>query len=409
MEMSVTEPSWEELLGSNNWQGLLDPLNLQLRQLILRCGDFCQGTYDAFDNDENSKYCGSSRYGKKSFFDKVQLPNGPDYFVETFLYATARVDVPDDFIIHSRATEPWDRESNWMGYIAVTSDEVSRAGGRREIFVPWRGTLRPLEWINVFDPQLVSIESLLKSSKQNPQDSSSDSDDDNTTLKAMKGWRTMYTSDNPESPFTKLSARTQLLTKIKELLNRYKDEKLSIIFAGHSLGATLSILSAFDIAENVTSTVPVTAFVFGSPEVGNKAFNDKLKTYPNLNVLHIKNVIDLIPHYPSRLLKYVHTGVELDIDTRKSPSLKNSTNPSDWHNLQAMLHTVAGWNGSDGQFELKVKRSLALINKSSGFLKDEYLVPASWWVEKNKGMVLDENGEWVMASPPDEDLPVPEF
>lgn len=167
--MSKTEPTWEELLGSNDWKGLLDPLNLQLRQLILQCGDFCQATYDAFDNDENSKYCGSSRYGKKSFFDKVQLPNGSDYFVDTFLYATARIDVPDDFIIHSRSTEPWDRESNWMGYIAVTSDEVSRAAGRREIFVPWRGTLRPLEWINVFDPQLVSIESLLKSNQQNPQ------------------------------------------------------------------------------------------------------------------------------------------------------------------------------------------------------------------------------------------------
>lgn len=84
-------------------------------------------------------------------------------------------------------------------------------------------------------------------------------------------------------------------------------------------------------------------------------------------------------------------------------------NPSDWHNLQAMLHVVAGWNGDDGEFELKVKRSLALVNKSCEFLKDELLVPGSWCVEKNKGMVRDEDGEWVLAPPTDEDLPVPEF
>nr|GME13369.1 phospholipase A1-IIdelta-like [Ipomoea batatas] len=74
-----------------------------------------------------------------------------------------------------------------------------------------------------------------------------------------------------------------------------------------------------------------------------------------------------------------------------------------------MLHVVAGWNGEDGEFEMKVKRSLALVNKSSGFLKDECLVPESWWVEKNKGMVVDDNGDWVLASPGDEDLPVPEY
>ncbi|KAF6151637.1 hypothetical protein GIB67_003724 [Kingdonia uniflora] len=145
----------------------------------------------------------------------------------------------------------------------------------------------------------------------------------------MKGWLTIYTSDDSRSPFTKLSARTQLQDRIKELVSRYKDEKLSIKFTGHSLGACLSVVAAFDLVENGISDIPVSAFVFGCPEVGNKAFNDKLKTFPNLRVLHVRNVIDLIPHYPSKLLGYVHTGVELLIDTRKSPKLKDSKNPSD--------------------------------------------------------------------------------
>lgn len=242
--------------------------------------------------------------------------------------------------------------------------------------------------------------------------SSSDSDDeDENVAKVMKGWLTIYTSNDPDSPFTKLSAQDQLRAKIKQLVDKYKDENLSITFSGHSLGASLSIISAFDLVENgiVDSDTPVSAFVFGSPQIGNKAFNDRLEQFTNLKILHIRNKIDLIPLYPSGILGYVNSGVELLIDTRKSTSLNDSNNPSDWHNLQAMLHIVAGWNGEDGEFEMKVKRSVALVNKSSEFLKEEMLVPGSWWVEKNKGMVIDENGEWVLADPADEDLPVPEF
>lgn len=227
----------------------------------------------------------------------------------------------------------------------------------------------------------------------------------------MKGWLTIYTSNDANSPFTKLSARDQLRAKIKQLVEKYKNENLSITFTGHSLGASLSILSAFDLVENgiVDSKTPVSAFVFGSPQVGNRAFNDKLKQFTNVKILHVRNKIDLIPLYPSGILGYVNVGTELFIDTRKSMSLKDSKNPSDWHNLQAMLHIVAGWNGEDGKFEMKVKRSVALVNKSSDFLKEEMLVPGSWWVEKNKGMVIDENGEWILDDPNDEDLPVPEF
>ncbi|MCD7455584.1 hypothetical protein HAX54_028705 [Datura stramonium] len=54
-----TAPTWHELLGSNNWEGLLEPLDLNLRRLILRFRDFCQVTCNAFNNDENSKYCGT--------------------------------------------------------------------------------------------------------------------------------------------------------------------------------------------------------------------------------------------------------------------------------------------------------------------------------------------------------------
>ncbi|CAJ1978792.1 unnamed protein product [Sphenostylis stenocarpa] len=413
----ASEPTWAQLLGHQNWAGLLDPLHLSLRSLILRCGDLIQATYDAFNNDENSPFCGSSRYGKSSFFRKVMLDDPDHYDVAAFLYATAKVSVPEAFLVHSLSREAWDRESNWIGYIAVTSEQRSKELGRREIYVVWRGTSRNMEWINVFGAGPKSAAGLLNAesirelkgrNKDGSSSSSSDDEDNSRTPKVMSGWLTIYTSDDPNSPFTKTSARTQLLSRVKSLIQRYKSENPSVVLMGHSLGASLSIVSAFDLVENGVKDIPVAAIVFGSPQIGNKAFHDRFNKFPNLKVLHVKNVIDVIPHYPGKLLGYEYSGVELVIDTRKSPSLKDSKNPSDWHNLQAMLHVVAGWNGKHGGFELKVKRSLALVNKSSEFLKDECGVPGSWWVEKNKGMVKREDGEWVSNAPDDEDLPVPE-
>jgi hypothetical protein len=255
----------------------------------------CQATYNAFNNDQNSKYCGSSRYGKPSFFHKLMFDAVSDYQVVSFLYPTAKVSEAEAFHLYSQSRESWDSESNWIGYIAVTTDEVSSALGRREIYVAWRGTTRSYEWIDVLGADHASAKPLMR---PNAPD---EFDDD---------------GDNEKVP---------------------------------------KVLCCLAI----------------------KLFSVYL---------------------------YVDTGIDLVKDTRKSPSLKDSKNPSDWHNLQAMLHVVAGWNGKKGDFEVKVKRSLALVNKSSEFLKDEFLIPGSWWVEKNKGLVRDENGDWVLAPPYDEDL-----
>ncbi|THU63605.1 hypothetical protein C4D60_Mb01t17580 [Musa balbisiana] len=407
MEQKAVTPStlWPELLGSKQWSGLLDPLDLSLRRLLLQCGDMCQVTYDSFDNDQHSKYCGSCRYGRRTLLDKVLFPYAASYSVSGYFYATSQVGLPDHFFLFSYARDAWNKESNWMGYVAVSTDAAARATGRREIYVAWRGTIRTLEWVDVLEPELLPVDSILSAKKEATAEGEKP--------KVMKGWFVIYTSSNPNSSYNTQSAREQLVAKIKELVKVYKDESLSIVCVGHSLGAALAILSAFDIVENGLSKVgdkeefPVCAMVFGSPQIGNKAFNDRLEKLPNLRVLHVRNKIDLIPLYPSGLLGFVNTGTVLEIDTRKSPYLKDSRFPGDWHNLQGILHVVAGWNGDDGEFELKVTRSVGLVNKSSEYLKDEYLVPGSWWVEKNKGMVLEEDGEWVLATPTDEDAPVP--
>ncbi|KAL4568338.1 hypothetical protein LXL04_023948 [Taraxacum kok-saghyz] len=119
-----------------------------------------------------------------------------------------------------------------MGYIAVSNDQFSNSIGRREICVVWRGSLRNYEFLDDFlGAKMVSMEPIL------PHDTSK------TAPKVMEGWLTVYNTSDPDSEFVKLSARTQLLTQIKELLDKFKDEKVSITLAGHSLASYLYTLS----------------------------------------------------------------------------------------------------------------------------------------------------------------------
>ncbi|RLM92215.1 phospholipase A1-II 5 [Panicum miliaceum] len=339
--------SWPELLGSRHWDGLLDPLDLTLRRLILLCGDLCQVTYDSFNSDSHSKYCGSCRYSRPTLFARTTFPAAADVAPAAYLYATSQASFPGGIMVFSLSREAWSKESNWIGYVSVSTDAAAAATG-----------------------------SASSTSRGAAPSGSSSSDE--------------------RSPFSKHSARDQLLAAVRELVARYKGESLSVVCTGHSLGASLATLSAFDIAVNGVSRVggadiPVTAIVFGSPQIGNPEFKKRFEELPNLRALHVRNKPDLIPLYPSGLLGYANVGDLLAVDSKKSPYVKdNTTNVGDYHNLQGILHTVAGWNGKDGEFKLQVHRGLALVNKSSAFLKEDNLVPESWWVERNKGMVIGE-------------------
>uniref|UniRef100_A0A0E0FS04 Phospholipase A1 n=1 Tax=Oryza nivara TaxID=4536 RepID=A0A0E0FS04_ORYNI len=393
---------WPELLGSAHWDGLLDPLDLTLRRLILLCGDLCQVTYDSFNSDSHSKYCGTCRFSRSTLLDRTQFPAAGDLSVAAYLYATSDATAFPGSMVYSMSREAWSKESNWIGYVAVSNDAAAAASGQRVIYVAWRGTIRSLEWVDVLKPDLVDHDDILPEGHPGRGRS-----------RVMKGWYLIYSSTDERSPFSKYSARDQMLAAVRELVARYRNESLSVVCTGHSLGASLATLCAFDIVVNGVSKVgdgahiPVTAVVFGSPQIGNPEFKKQFEEQPNLRALHVRNMPDLIPLYPSGLLGYANVGKTLQVDSKKSPYVKRDTSPGDYHNLQGILHTVAGWNGKDGEFKLQVKRSVALVNKSSGFLKDSNLVPESWWVERNKGMVLGQNGEWQLEGPAEENLPVP--
>lgn len=188
--------NWRELIGSDNWKGLLEPLHIELRRCLIHYGQMAQATYDTFNTEKVSKFAGSSRYSKQDFFAKVGLGKGNSYKyrVTKFLYATSQVQVPDAFIVRPLSREAWSKESNWIGYVAVATDEGAAELGRRDIVIAWRGTVRSLEWIDDFEFVLVSA----------PQIFGQSSD-----VKVHQGWYSIYTSDDRRSPFTKNSVRNQ--------------------------------------------------------------------------------------------------------------------------------------------------------------------------------------------------------
>ncbi|KAL5989591.1 hypothetical protein ACLOJK_010484 [Asimina triloba] len=361
---------WEKLSGVDNWSGLLDPLDIDLRRHNLIYGDLVEAVGEAFNNVKVSKNYGTSRYSKANFFDRVGLVKGNPfrYQVTKFTYAAAELKFAD-----------W-MDSSFIGYVAVATDEGKEALGRRDIVVAWRGTILQSEWKQDVQLGLVSASELLG-------DAASGGGAENPRV--HEGFLSIYTSVNEDSTQNKISARDQVLTEIRRLVDLYADEEMSVTISGHSMGSAVATLCAAD-------TGPA------SPRVGDSDFKLAFSAMENLRLLRVRNAPDIVPNSPFwiPILPYVDIGEELLIDTRKSSYLKDSA-PA--HNQPVYLHGVAGTQGSRGGFELEVDRDIALANKEADALMEDYRVPAAWWQVKNKGMVQAEDGTWHLDDDPEED------
>ena len=340
---------WREIHGKDDWVGLLDPMDPLLRSELIRYGEMAQACYDAFDFDPFSKYCGSCRFTRRSFFESLDMAQ-LGYDVTRYLYATANINLPN-FFKKSRWPKMWSKNANWAGYVSVSNDETSKRLGRRDISIAWRGTVTRLEWIADLMDFLRPV-------------STNNIPCPDPTVKAESGFLELYTDKEETCRFCKYSAREQILTEIKRLIEMYPNEELSITITGHSLGSALAILSAYDIAEtglNVlkdSRVVPISVFSFSGPRVGNVRFKERLESL-EVKVLRVVNVHDIVPKSPGLLFNeqapsmvmklaeglpwsYSHVGVELALDHKNSPFLKPAGDPVCAHNLEAHLHLLDG-------------------------------------------------------------------
>jgi len=110
-----TATRWRELQGNNSWNGLLDPLDLDLRESIISYGELVQATYDGFNRERRSPHAGACLYGRADLLPGVGVAAARRYAVTRFVYATATLRVPESDVLLlplPEIREAWCRESN---------------------------------------------------------------------------------------------------------------------------------------------------------------------------------------------------------------------------------------------------------------------------------------------------------
>ncbi|CAL4965725.1 unnamed protein product [Urochloa decumbens] len=404
---------WREIHGAGNWEGLLDPIDDVLRAELIRYGELAQATYDSFDYDRFSPYCGSCKFPTRTFFTDAGL-DGAGYEVTRFLYATCNELKLPNFANrrnHNSAAgnKLWSESGTFIGYVAVSTDEETARIGRRDIAVAWRGTITRLEWL-----------ADLTTNQRPLTDMGIPCPD--PRVKVESGFAELYTGKDSACKFCRYSAREQALAEVRKLVELYhsKGEEVSVTVTGHSLGSALAMLNAFDIAEtganaSASKKAPVCVFSFAGPRVGNLDFKRRFETELGVRALRVVNVHDTVPKvpgvvfneaaFPEAVLRavdglgvggvYAHLGVPLALDHEASPFLKKTMDISCYHNLEAHLHLLDGFRGAGEGFEPR-GRDPALVNKSADFLRDDHMVPPVWYQAENKGMVRTEDGRWVL-------------
>ncbi|KAK9268172.1 hypothetical protein L1049_010614 [Liquidambar formosana] len=394
---------WREIHGLYNWDNLLDPLHPWLRREIVKYGEFAQATYDAFDFDPLSEFCGSCRYNRHRLFDELKLTKH-GYKVTKYIYAMSHVDVPRWFE-RSYIGETWSKDSNWMGYVAVSTDDESERIGRRDIVIAWRGTIAPSEW---FTDLMAKLEHI---------------GDENSPVKVECGFLNIYTSKSESTRYNKSSASEQVMKEVNRLVKFYREkgEEVSLTITGHSLGGALALLNAHEAATSLPDLF-ISVISFGAPRVGNIAFRDKLNEM-GVKTLRVVVKQDIVPKVPgivfnkflhklnaiTRRLNWVyrHVGVELKLDVSMSPYLKQGFDLLGFHNLEMYLHLVDGFLGKKLNFRRNARRDVALVNKASDMLIEELRIPENWYQLPNKGLVFNSYGRWVKPGRNSEDKPSP--
>ncbi|KAJ0559412.1 putative phospholipase A(1) [Helianthus annuus] len=357
------DQKWREYQGIKNWDGLLDPLDDGLRHEILRYGDFVEAAYRCFEFDTSSPDYATCKFTKNTMLDRCGLGES-GYKVTKNLHATCGVQLPG-----------WiDRmpRSSWIGYVAVCNDEKEIARlGRRDVVIAYRGTATCLEWIENLRATLTPMHN-------------NDVAPEKKRAMVQKGFLSMYTSATNTCP----SLQDMVREEISRIIETYGNEPLSVTVTGHSLGAALATLTAYDITSTFKQSPMVTVLSFGGPRVGNRNFRSQLEN-SGTQILRIVNSTDVITKVPGFLVdgsndmtkkgvglqgwlkkqvdeadcfRYADVGKELRLYSDASPYLTKSDFAT-CHDLKTYLHLVDGFVSSSCPFRTTTKRLLTGMNQ----------------------------------------------
>ena len=89
--------NWKKLSGNNNWDGLLNPFNINLRRCIIHYGERVQANNDSFNGKTMSKMYEFPYYTLEGFFSNIALYNGNPYkyIVTNYIYERSYIDFLD--------------------------------------------------------------------------------------------------------------------------------------------------------------------------------------------------------------------------------------------------------------------------------------------------------------------------
>ncbi|CAA0842748.1 alpha/beta-Hydrolases superfamily protein [Striga hermonthica] len=355
----IINKRWMDYQGSKNWEGMLDPLDDNLRSEIIRYGHFVEAAYRSCDFDPSSPTYAMCRFPKRKLLDGSGFPC-TGYRVTKNLVATSGIELPD---WAERGPVWMVRKSAWIGYVAVCHNprEISRLG-RRDVVVAFRGTATGLEWVE-------NLRATLSPLDFNPQNQSGSVPE--ATVES--GFLSLYTSRSEKN---RLSLQELVRQEISRVIQVYGEEPLSFTITGHSLGAALATLVAYDIKEMFGKSRMVTVVSFAGPRVGNRSFRCQLDRQ-GTKILRIVNNDDVVTKVPGfvvgneekngegwvqKLVEdtqwvYADVGCELRLSSRDSPYL-NGRDLATCHDLKTYLHLVDGFVGSNCPFRATAKKMM---------------------------------------------------
>ncbi|KAL3537079.1 hypothetical protein ACH5RR_000445 [Cinchona calisaya] len=366
---------WMDIQGIKNWEGMLDPLDNNLRGEIIRYGHFVEAAYRACNFDPSSPSYAKCQFSKRKLLVQSGFSD-TGYRITANLNATSGIQLPK-WIQNSpnwMATR-----SSWIGYVAICQDKrVISKLGRRDVVIALRGTVTCLEWLENLRATLTP----LPSNNLNTQLASN-----NTLIPLVEsGFLSLYTSRMGTSPSLQDSIR-QEIGRILEIYG-HDNQPLSVTFTGHSLGAALATLAAYDIKETFKCKPLVTVISFGGPRVGNQTFRRRLDEQ-GTKILRIVNSDDVItkvpgfvidnneddfaknnePHLANNISSwiqkvvedsqwvYADVGCELRLSSRDSPYL-NGVDFATCHDLKTYLHLVNGFVSSNCPFRATASKMI---------------------------------------------------